>query len=377
MKKTAKAMALIGVIALGSTACASKPSDDNASDNESTAPTTGGTSSAPATNNASNAKFKACMVSDSGGFDDKSFNQTSYKGLTDAVAKLGISKAQIESHTDSDYKDNVNAMISQHCNIIVTVGFKLAKVTLKAAKSHPKIDFAIVDNAYKPGEAPSNLKSLTFNTAQSSYLAGYLAAGMTKSGIVGTFGGLNIPTVTIYMDGFEEGVNAYKAKHDKSVKVVGWDEKSQDGLFTQDFEDKNKGQVTSENLVAQGADILFPVAGPAGLGALQTAKNSGGDVNAIWVDTDGCVSVPEYCSILMTSVFKGMDVAVEAAIEKSLKGNMTNEPYIGTLANGGTGLADFHQFDSKVPSDLKSEVDKLKQQIIDGKITIKSKAQPK
>jgi basic membrane protein A and related proteins len=267
-------------------------------------------------------------------------------------------------------------MVQQKCDIIVTVGFLLADATLKAAKANPDIDFAIVDNAYAPGEAPSNLKSLTFNTAQPSYLAGYLAAGMTKTGVVGTFGGLNIPTVTIYMDGFYEGVAAYNKANGTAVKVVGWNEKTQQGTFTNDFEDKNKGQVVGQNLTAAGADILFPVAGPAGLGALQTAKDSNGSVNAIWVDTDGCVSAAEYCSVLETSVEKGMDVAVEKAIEDSLNKSFTSEAYIGTLNNGGVGLAPYHDFDSEVPADLKAQIDTLKQKIMSGDVTITSKAQP-
>jgi basic membrane protein A and related proteins len=368
VRTTAKMVAVAGALALSLAACGSK--DDNAGDSGG-GPTSGGESSSTA---ADNSDFKACMVSDSGGFDDKSFNQTSYKGLTDAKDKLGISIASIESNTDSDYVDNVNAMVQQNCNMIVTVGFKLGDATLAAAKKNPDIDFAIVDFGY--AKAPKNLKSLSFNTAQSSYLAGYLAAGMSQSGTVGTFGGLNIPTVTIFMDGYAEGVQAYNDANGANVKVVGWDEAKQDGLFTEDFEDKNKGQATASNLVSQGADILFPVAGPAGLGALQAAKDSGGQVNAIWVDTDGCVSAAEYCSVLLTSVEKGMDVAVEAAIEDSLNGNFDNTPYVGTLENGGTDIAPYHDFDSKIPDDLKTQIDDLKQQIIDGSVTIKSKVQP-
>ena len=372
MYRSWKTVAIVAAIVLGVTACGSKPKS-----NEGNSPSSGGPSSTQtSTPPASNASFKACMVSDSGGFDDKSFNQTSYKGLTDAVAKLGVSHAELESHTNADYADNIAAMVQQKCNIIVTVGFLLADATLKAAKANPDIDFAIVDNAFKPGEAPANLKSLTFNTAQPSYLAGYLAAGMTKTGVVGTFGGLNIPTVTVYMDGFWEGVQAYNKDNGKDVKVVGWSEKTQQGTFTNDFEDKNKGQVVAQNLTAAGADILFPVAGPAGLGALQTAKDSGGSVNAIWVDTDGCVSAAEYCGTLETSVEKGMDVAVETAIEDALNGTFTSQPYIGTLNNGGVALAPYHDFDGTIPSALKTKIASLKTQIMDGTITIMSKAQP-
>jgi basic membrane protein A len=368
VKNTARIAALACVVALGLAACGNEP-DDNAS---STPSSPGGSASeSPAPDNSD---VKACMVSDSGGFDDKSFNQTSYKGLTDAVDQLGVSEAKVESQSDSDYKNNVNAMIQQNCDIIVTVGFKLGEVTEAAAKKEPKIDFAIVDYGY--AKPPPNLKGLGFNTAQTSFLAGYLAAGMTQTGTVGTFGGIKIPTVTIFMDGFWEGVQYYNKQNNTDVKVLGWDETTQKGSFTNDFEDKNKGAQTASTLTAQGADILFPVAGPAGLGALQVAKNSGGQVNAIWVDTDGCISAAEYCDVLLTSVEKGMDVAVEDAIKSTVDGTFNNKPYVGTLANGGTDLAPYHDWASKIPTDLQQQIEQLKKDIIDGTVKVKSKAQP-
>ena len=129
------------------------------------------------------------------------------------------------------------------------------------------------------------------------------------------------------------------------------------------------------NLVSQGADILFPVAGPAGEGALQTAKANGDKVAAIWVDTDGCVSASAYCANIMTSVYKGMDVAVADVIENSFNDKYDNTAYVGTLENDGTGLSDYHDFDSKVPADVKAEVEQLKADIIGGKIKITSKSQ--
>ena len=241
------------------------------------------------------------------------------------------------------------------------------------------LTFAIVDSApdtTKVGEIP-NLKPLLFNTAQSSFQAGYLAAAMSKSGKVGTFGGLKIPTVTIFMDGFAEGVKYYNTQKSKNVQVLGWDDAKQAGLFTGDFEDKAKGQNNAQNLITQGADVIFPVAGPSGLGGLQAAKASNGKVNAIWVDTDGCVSAAEYCSVLLSSVEKGMDVAVKDAIVSAVDNKFDNAQFTGTLENGGTALAPFHEFDSKIPADVKSELDQIKADIISGKITVQSKAQPK
>jgi basic membrane protein A len=356
VKKYVRGTAIVGVLTLAVAACGSKPTDSNS----------GGSA---------NKDFKACMVSDSGGFDDKSFNQTSYKGLQDAVKAKGLTEVKAESKSDNDYPTNMTAMVNAKCNAIVAVGFKLEDATDKAANANPNIKFAIVDSS--PAKPIANLKPLLFNTAQAAFQAGYLAAGMTKSGKVGTFGGVKIPPVTIYMDGFAEGVRYYNKQKSKNVQVLGWDDAKQAGLFTGDFEDKAKGQNTGQNLITQGADIIFPVAGPSGLGGLQAAKATNGKVNAIWVDTDGCVSAAEYCSELITSVNKGMDVAVQDAVESVVDNKFDNTTFVGTLQNGGTGLAPFHEWDSKVPADLKSELDQLKADIISGKITIESKAQPK
>ncbi|HEX3205160.1 MAG TPA: BMP family ABC transporter substrate-binding protein, partial [Propionibacteriaceae bacterium] len=105
-------------------------------------------------------------------------------------------------------------------------------------------------------------------------------------------------------------------------------------------------------------------------------KSSGGKVNAIWVDTDGCVSAETYCASIITSVNKAMDVAVRDTIAAAKDGSFSNEPYVGSLENDGTGLAPFHEFESKVPAELKSELEALKADIISGKIKIESKAQP-
>jgi basic membrane protein A len=344
--------------------------------------TPGGEGASPAPSASTSASgaagdFKACMVSDSGGFDDRSFNQTSYKGMTDAASELGIQTGQVESTSTSDFARNIQSMVDANCKVVVTVGFLLSDDTLAAAKKNPDVDFAIVDNndpeAYKGVE---NLKPLIFNTAQSSFMAGYLAAGTSQTKKVGTFGGIKIPTVTIFMDGFAQGVEYYNSQKNADVQVLGWDTDKQDGQFVGDFEDQKGGQRTAENLISQGADIVLPVAGPAGIGALQAAKASGGKVNAIWVDTDGCVSAEAYCANIVSSVYKGMDVAVADAIKASKDGSFSSDPYVGTLDNQGTGLAPFHEFETKVPAELKTELDQIKADIVSGSIKIESKSQP-
>ncbi|HET6562697.1 MAG TPA: BMP family ABC transporter substrate-binding protein [Marmoricola sp.] len=306
------------------------------------------------------------MVSDSGGFNDKSFNQTSHDGLEKAKADLGIQTGEVESNSPNEFKDNIDAMVKQNCDIVTTVGFLLGDATLAAAKKNPKTDFAIVDFAYE--KAPKNLKGLLFNTQEPSFLAGYLAAGTSETGIVGTFGGAQIPSVTSFMDGFQSGIEKYNEDEGTDVQLIGWDKETQKGTFTNDFESKTKGQSAAAEMITQGADIIFPVAGPAGLGALQAVQDN--DLKAIWVDTDGCVSAAEYCDVLLTSVVKGMDVAVEEAIKASLNDEFSNEVYTGTLENGGVGLAPFHEQEDAVPAELADKIEELKQQIIDGELTV-------
>ncbi|MCL5950640.1 MAG: BMP family ABC transporter substrate-binding protein [Chloroflexi bacterium] len=337
--------------------------------------------SAPPTKAAVSA-LKVALVTDIGGIDDKSFNTTAWKGVQDAQAKLGIQAKYLQSKQQTDYDKNIQEFVQEGYPMIVTVGFLLGPATAKGALANPKVNFAIVDYTY-PDCAPGakvgvdcgsdkpipNVRGLAFQTDQAAFLAGYLAAGMSKSGKVGTFGGLQIPTVTIFMQGFQAGVQYYDTQHKANVQVLGWDTKANKGLFTSTFTDPDKGRTSAQSLIDEGADVILPVAGLTGNGAFTAAK-SAGNVYAIGVDTDQCVSVPDACSVLLTSVQKNMDVAVFDTIKSvqdgTFKGGVN---YVGTLANNGVGLAPFHDLDSKIPADLKKELDSVKADLISGKVT--------
>lgn len=362
VKKTARLAAVAAIAALALTACGEREDDG---DDKAGSDTPSASESSPTEPAQQFPDFKACMVSDSGGFDDKSFNQTSHDGLEAAAETYGVQTAEAESSDPSQFADNIQSLLDEGCNQITTVGFLLGDDTLAKAKANKNVDFAIVDFAYP--KAPANLKGLTFDTGQPSFLAGYLAAAKSESGVVGTFGGLNIPTVTIFMTGFVQGVEYYNEQNDAAVEVLGWDLQKQDGSFTNDFEDKTAGQSLAETMIDQGADVIFPVAGPAGLGGLQAAQDN--DVWGIWVDTDGCVSAAEYCDSLLTSVVKGMDVAVEQAILDSASGSFNNELYSGTLENGGVSLAPYGP-EADIDDELAAEIEDLKEQIIAGEITV-------
>lgn len=378
MKKSLlKLASVIGASALVLAGCAEAPDTETPGETTAVSTPSDGASMEETEGAEPAGDFKACMVSDAGGFDDKSFNETAYAGLMRAKDELGIETGEIESNAETDFAPNIQSMIDADCDIVVTVGFLLANATEAAAQQNPDTKFAIVDNG--SFEGVDNAKGLIFNTAESSFLGGYLAAAMSETGKVGTFGGAKIPTVTIFMDGFAQGVEYYNQEKGADVQVIGWDADAQDGQFVpgnDPFGNIAGGKETANTLIAQGADILFPVAGPAGLGGLQAAQASGGKVNAVWVDTDGCISAPEFCPSIISSVYKGMDVAVFDAIKAAQDGSFTGEEYVGTLENEGTGLSEFHEFEDKVSDEIKSELDELKQGIIAGDIEITSEAQP-
>ena len=323
--------------------------------------------------------FKACAVSDAGGWDDKSFNESAYNGLTAARDNLGIQINTAESSSDTDFVPNVEAMVSDGCTLIIGVGFNLEQAIHKSAEQNTDLHYALVDSSFTDGQETVTLdngRPLLFNTAEAAFLAGYAAAGMTKTGKVATFGGMKIPSVTVFMDGFVDGVDAYNKAKGTSVQVLGWDKATQNGSFTQDFDNQTLGKEQAQQFISQGADIIMPVAGPVGLGAAAAAK-ADGNTWIIGVDSDWYEANPDYSSIVLTSVMKEIGASVEQTIKDSVEGKFSSDPYVGTLANGGVSLAPFHDFDAKVSDELKADLAKLTEDIKTGKLVIESQNAPK
>jgi basic membrane protein A and related proteins len=313
------------------------------------------------------ATFKACQVTDVGGIDDKSFNATAWKGVQDAVAALGIEGKYLESQQQTDYEKNINAFVQEGCNIIIPVGFLLGDATKAAAEANPTMPFAIVDFGFDP--VIPNVRGSGFQIDQATFLAGYLAAGMTKTGKVGTYGGLQIPPVTAFMDGFYLGVQKYNEVHGTSVEVLGWDPATQTGLFAGNFESTDDGRRLGESLLDEGADIIMPVAGPVGAGTLAVMKERGAG-QLIGVDNDWSAeyAYPEYADFILASALKNMDAWVADSIKQVKEGTFTGEQYLGTLENNGVGLAYGSTLGASVPDDLKAEIEALKKDIVAGTI---------
>jgi basic membrane protein A len=321
--------------------------------------------------------FRVGFVTDTGGIDDKSFNTTQWNGIQRAAKDFGIQATFIQSDEATQYEPNLTEFASQGYDLVIAAGFFLGADVAKVATLYPDVKFSIFDYAYpdpflpdgNPGKDKCipNVMGQVFATDQAAFLAGYLAAGMTKTGKLGYFGGAKIPTVTIFGVGFQHGMEYYNKVHGTNVQLIGWDNRTGEGLFTGDFSDLTKGKEAAESLFDEGVDIFIPVGGLIGAPGFDVARERGG--YGIWVDTDGYVSLPGVQDVILTSVLKNMDQSCYAVVEAALKGTFkgcTN--YIGTLSNGGVGIAPYHDLDSQVPAELKAEIEDLKAKIISGEI---------
>jgi len=309
--------------------------------------------------------IKVCQVTDTGGIDDKSFNATAWAGVQEAIEVYGVEGKYLESQEVADYEKNLNLFLEEGCDLIIPVGFMLTDATKAAAEANPDAKFSIVDVSYDP--IVPNILGQVFQTDEAAFLAGYLAAGVTKTGKIGTFGGFPIPTVTIFMDGLARGVAYYNEVHDTDVKVIGWDINNPDaGLFSSSFDDQDKGRELGVSLMDEGCDIIMPVAGPVGLGTAAVLKERGGYL--IGVDSDWFLTSPDYADIVLTSVLKNMNVTVLDSVKMVIDDTFAGGTTVGTLANRGVGLAPFHNLDGFIPLELKTELDQVKQGIIAGTI---------
>ncbi len=306
------------------------------------------------------------MVTDSGGINDQSFNATSWKGVEMAIDELGVEGSYLESQQQTDYATNITQFVNQDTDLIITVGYLLADDTATFAVENPDIDFAIVDFAYDP--PIDNIRGLIFNTDEAAILAGYVAAAASKTGKVATFGGINIPPVTIFMVAFEQGVKLYNEKYGTNVEVLGWDTAANTGVFVGNFESSDDGRRVGEELLGEGADVIMAVAGPVGVGTAQAIKEHGNSW-FIGVDTDWTISAPEFTDVILTSVLKNMDIAIRDTTKLAAAPDFNGfggELYIGTLENNGVGLAAIAE--GAVSDQVVKEIETIGKDVQGGKV---------
>jgi basic membrane protein A len=320
---------------------------------------------------------RACLVADTGGLGDQSFNQTAYEGEREAQAQYGWVPYALEAHGSNDYGLYIDAfMSSERCDLIIAVGALLSQQTAFAADQalYAPVGpvpqrFVLLDAALEPPRA--NVWAQTYQMDQAAFLAGYVAAAASQQHKVATFGGQDIAPVTDYMDGFILGVQAYNGKQPppaQNVDWVGWDPITRTGTFIGTFSDQEQGRLAAAAFIAQGADVIMPVAGGAGFGAGQAllAKGSG---YLVGVDSDWTKSAPQYKDIVLTSVLKKLDLSVVAAVGAVVAGTFAGGTVNADLQSGEIGLAPF--LPGVVSSQVQTDLATLQANVIAGKVPTK------
>ncbi len=296
--------------------------------------------------------IRAAIVTDAGGIGDQSFNAMAWKGLQRAEREYGIQVKYLESREQADYATNLAKLAQDSYDIVFAVGYLMEDAIKEVAPKFPNVNFAIID-----GNAPDlpNAASLKFHDEQGSFLAGALAGLTTKTNKIGFIGGVKIPLI----EKFEYGYRAGALTVNPNIEVI--------TAYCGKFNDPAKGKELALAQYSNGIDIIFHAAGGSGLGVIDAAKSKDNKIYVIGIDSDQDHLAE---GKVLTSMMKRVDNAVFAACIDELNGRFTSgEQYFG-LKDNGLSLSPMKYTKHKVPADTLDKIDKLKQIIIDGKITV-------
>jgi basic membrane protein A and related proteins len=329
----------------------------------------------------------ACVAFDAGGLGDRNFNDLAKKGLDDAGA-AGFETHFAEAPAGStDFAANITRLADQGCTAIVTVGFTQSAATAEATGLYPDIAFAQVDTAWNLcgpdftcGNAddtphPANFTGLDYHIDEAAMLGGYVAAAVSQTGMIGTYGGQQFPGVTRFMDGMYAGIAYFNEQKSPAtdVELLGWDGDSTGNFVGGDnpWNDPAKGEAIAATLIDSDVDVVHPVAGATGNGSIKAMHEAG--LWAIGVDTDQWISLgPPTNAALLTSAQKAIDVSVLDFFNQVEEGYLGGEDYAGTLANNGVLLAPYHDQQATIDAveGLAAEVEALKAAIAGGTIKV-------
>lgn len=383
MQKRSLGLSLIGSLAIVVSACgtAATPtpsSSQAASQPPASVPAASASDTAPSASTSALKPIKVGVVTDVGQLEDKSFNQSSNEGAKAAATESGGSHTVIVTQAISDYAANIQTLIDNGFDVIVTVGFLIGTDTAKAAKLNPTIKFVgvdqgvCVDAAGVPdptftcaGDAATllpNYQGIVFAEAQPGYLAGIVAASINKSGTIGAVGGTNVPAVVNYWRGYENGAKSIKA----DIKVL-YQETDPDP--SKGFNDQSKGKTIANQFLSQGADVIFQIAGLTGQGALEAVCAKEG-AYGIGVDVDQAVSLPTLSKCIVTSAEKKLVDTV-----KSVVLSVASDTFkAGTVAYNAAsdpqavGLSGYHDNASLITPDIQAKVDAALAGLKDGSV---------
>ncbi|MBQ8999105.1 MAG: BMP family ABC transporter substrate-binding protein [Clostridium sp.] len=295
MLKKVRNLLLVGALAIGTVGCSSTKTTEKKDD------------------------FKVCLVLDEGGVNDQSFNESAWKGALEAKEEYGIEVSYIESKGEGEYLQNVETAIDQDNDLVVGVGFKLTDTIGEAAKAYPEQKFALIDGTFE--EIPKNVQPILFNEEQAGYATGLIASQMTKSNVVGFVGGMDIPSCSQFLVGFEKAIKA----ENSSINVL--------SQYANSFTDAAKGKTIAQQMINNGADILFMAGGGCNAGVIEAAKEN--NIKVIGVDLPSNYLAPE---TIITSALKNIGQGLKLTIKETLDGNFNGGNEVRyDLSNGGVG----------------------------------------
>lgn len=332
------------------------PADDAAAEPEAPADDAAA-EAAPAAEAASGEAKHMTMVTDVGGVNDESFNMLAWQGHEKAGAELGLEVDYIESSQESDYAPNMETAYDNGARMIWGIGFLMADTVMSAAEKNPDAMYAIIDNTYDPATMPSNLIGIAFREQEPSFMVGYIAAKMSKSGKIGFVGGMENEVIIRFEAGYTAGAKFANPDVEVMINYVG------------NFNDSAQGKAIAQNQILGGADIIFHAAGASGNGAIEACKETGspadGGIWAIGVDTDQNKLAPDN---VLTSACKAVDEAILIVARDYAAGTVTGgDNKLFGYAEDGVSIA---LTGDHVPADIQAEVDALIQQVKDGSLVI-------
>jgi len=335
-------IAVFAVLSMLVTGCVATPAATTA------APAAGEATAVPAKT------LKIGLVTDVGRVNDRTFNQSAWEGVQEAAAALGAEANYIETRAATDYEDNIRQFAEAGYDAIVTVGFALGEATLKMAAEYPDIKFIGVDQFQ--AEVVPNVAGLVFHEDHAGYLAGVLAANLTKTGTIGgVFGTDLVPAVVAFREGYEAGAKTVKP----DINIIS---AYHPGEIAQAFTDPEWGAATAAQAIDGGADVIFAAGGQTGNGALEeTATHEG--LYCIGVDTDQWETLPGAHPCLVTSAIKSVKGGVIELINKVADGT-----FEGGQVYGDAGLAPYHDFEDDIPDELKTQLEQIAVGLKDGSI---------
>jgi len=295
-------------------------------------------------------KVRIGLISDVGGINDGSYNESAWKGMQKAQSELGISVNYLESKTDADYAPHLETFIDEKYDLIICVGYQMADALRTAAEAHPEQKFAIVDDS--SCKDLDNVTCLMFEQAQVSYLAGYVAGLTTKTNTVGFVIGM----ATDMMHQFGYGYCAGVADANPSARILQANANS--------FADTAAGKTAANNMIAEHADVIFHAAGGTGLGVIDACKEAG--IWAIGVDSDQSSIAPD---TILTSAMKRVDNACYDAAKETLEGNLKSGIHTYSLKDNGVDIA---PTTDNLSADVLDKIKAVKEKIVSGEIVVPS-----